>query len=329
MNFDIPVVLFFMKRTKSTLQVLKGIAEVKPQKLYLVSDAGRNKEEMEKVLQCRRIIEQNINWPCEIVKDYAEENKGVLDRIGYGARRIFEKEEYAIFLEDDNVPDKTFFYFCKEMLLRYKNASNVLWICGTNYLEEYKSPYGHSYVFTKHMLPCGWASWSDKFLEMYDPELKGLNVPFIRDNYKGFYNNIQFEKQRIYSINATRTELDEGNRKVSWDNQMTFTLMSNRVYGIAPCVNLIKNIGVDKNATHGGTSYRNPMTRRFCGIKTKSMQFPLVHPEKILEDKNYEEIIRKIKHTPWWYMIGIKAARIIRNLFGIPKDVSFSKYIFR
>ncbi len=44
--FDIPVTLFFMKRTENTLKVLSGIAKVKPKKLYLISDGGRTPEEI-------------------------------------------------------------------------------------------------------------------------------------------------------------------------------------------------------------------------------------------------------------------------------------------
>jgi hypothetical protein len=32
-----------------------------------------------------------------------------------------------------------------------------------NYLGKYEAEDGASYVFTRHMLPFGWASWADKF----------------------------------------------------------------------------------------------------------------------------------------------------------------------
>ncbi|MBQ9163108.1 MAG: glycosyltransferase family 2 protein [Clostridia bacterium] len=324
--FDIPVTLFFMKRTENTLKVLSGIAKVKPKKLYLISDGGRTEEEHEKVKACRAAVEAAVNWDCEIVRDYAETNVGILDRIGFGAKRVLEKEEYAIFLEDDNYPEESFFYFCREMLLKYRDNTNILWVCGTNYLEEYDSPY--SYVFTRHTLPCGWASWGHKFPKVYDGYLEGLDDPFISANYKGFYKNRRLEKQKCFFINNAKAAIDQKNYKISWDHQMTFTLMSHNMYGIAPKTNLIKNIGVDAETTHGGSSMRNVMTRRFCGMGSKPLEFPLVHPPVVLEDKRYERIVGNIICIPRYYFAGIKLARRLRKIFKSTKGKSYSQMIF-
>lgn len=324
--FDIPVTLFFMKRTENTLKVLSGIAKVKPQKLYLISDGGRSEEEHEKVKECRRAVEAAIDWDCEVIKDYAETNVGILDRIGWGAKRVLEKEEYAIFLEDDNYPEESFFYFCREMLLKYRDHTNILWVCGTNYLEEYDSPY--SYVFTKHTLPCGWASWGNKYPAIYDGHLNGLDDAFIRENYKGFYGNKRLEKQKYYFINNAKKAIDQKNYKISWDHQMTFTLMSHNMYGIAPKTNLIKNIGVDAETTHGGSSMKNVMTRRFCGMGSKPLEFPLVHPPVVLEDKKYEKLVGRIICIPRWYFAGIKTARVLRKIFKSTEGKSYSQMLF-
>ena len=315
-----------MKRTENTLKVLSGIAKVKPQKLYLISDGGRTPEEHEKVKACRQAIEAAVDWDCEIIRDYAEENVGILDRIGFGAKRVLEKEEYAIFLEDDNYPEESFFYFCREMLIKYRDNTNILWICGTNYLEEYDSPY--SYVFTRHTLPCGWASWGHKYPKVYDGYLEGLDDPFIRANYKGFYGNRRLEKQKYYFINSAKAAIDKKNYKISWDHQMTFTLMSHNMYGIPPKTNLIKNIGVDSETTHGGSSMRNLMTRRFCGMGSKPLTFPLVHPPVVLEDKEYEKKIGDIIRIPGWYFCGIRAAQILRRIFKSTAGKSYSQMLF-
>lgn len=325
--FDIPVVLFFMKRTENTLKVLSGIRKVQPKKLYLVSDGGRTVEEHEKVKKCRETVEAAIDWSCEVVRDYAEENKGILDRIGLGAKRILEKEESAIFLEDDNYPEETFFYFCKEMLEKYHDNEQILWVCGTNYLEEYPSEY--SYVFTKHTLPCGWASWGHKYPKVYDGYLKGFEDKTTRNSYKGFYQNKALEKQKHFFIKTTKKALDKGDNKVSWDHQMTFTLMSNDMMGICPKVNLIKNIGVDAETTHGGSSMNNVMTKRFCGMKSLPLEFPLKHPPKVEIDEKFEKLTGNIIRIPTWYFMGIKGARIIRKLFKSARGKSFSQLIFK
>ena len=40
-EFDIPVVLFVFKREKA-VEVIKRLSEVKPSKLYILADQGRN-----------------------------------------------------------------------------------------------------------------------------------------------------------------------------------------------------------------------------------------------------------------------------------------------
>jgi hypothetical protein len=171
-RFNIPVVVFMFKRVEKTIKIIDRIAKIRPEKIYLIADGARNDDENSLVLECRRQVEDHINWNCEVVKNYADKNRGVYLNIAGGAKWVFEREEYAIFLEDDNLPEITFFQFCKEMLSTYKEDTRILWICGTNYLKQYEPVDGSSYVFTHHMMPCGWASWSEKFLKFYDGEMK-------------------------------------------------------------------------------------------------------------------------------------------------------------
>ena len=167
-QFDIPVCLFIFQRKDTVLRIIDRISQVKPQKIYLMSDQGRNEEEKKRVQECRKAVEAAINWNCEVIKDYAAENRGVFENIGMGAMRVFSQEEVAIFLEDDNLPEITFFSYCKQMLEKYKDNDRVVWSCGTNYLGKYENSSGESYMFTQHLLPCGWASWEKKYTKYYD-----------------------------------------------------------------------------------------------------------------------------------------------------------------
>ena len=100
--FEIPICLFMFQRKDTVLRIIERISHVKPKKIYLMCDQGRNNEEKQRVAECREAAEKAIDWKCEIIKDYASENRGVFDNIGMGAMRVFEHEETAIFLEDDN-----------------------------------------------------------------------------------------------------------------------------------------------------------------------------------------------------------------------------------
>lgn len=324
-NLNIPVVLFFFKRKDTMIKILDRVSMAKPSKIYLISDGARNEIERNQVLECRNTVENHINWDCEVIKNYADVNKGVYDRIGLGAKWVFEKEEKAIFLEDDNLPETTFFEYCKELLDLYEDDNRVLWICGTNYLEEYEPKDHSSYVFTKHLLPCGWASWSKKFNRFYDGELKLLEDKSVIKKLKHQYSNKALYKQQLYSIQRTKYLLTNNKRSSSWDHQMSFSIRINGLYGISPRVNQIKNIGVDEFSEHGGTSFKNVMTRRFCGMESKKLEFPLQHPRSVLPDNKYEKIVGNIILYPWYTRFGKLIIKFIKPLIGVKKYESFSE----
>ena len=178
--FNIPVVVFLFKRVEKTITIIDRLALIAPEKLYLIADGARNADEEEVVRKCRETVEQHITWPCAVIKNYASKNRGVFENIAGGAKWVFEREEVAIFLEDDNLPALSFFPFCEEMLRLYKNNPQILWICGSNYLIDYIFKDNASYGFTQNMLPCGWASWANKFNQYYQSDFQLWEDPTVR-----------------------------------------------------------------------------------------------------------------------------------------------------
>lgn len=321
-SFDIPVVLFLFKRSDTVLRIVQVLSKIKPRKIYLLSDQGRNEEEIQIVEQTREAIEKSIDWDCEVIKNYAIENRGVYRNIGEGARWVFQNEEHAIFLEDDNLPEISFFQYCEELLEKYKKNQKILWICGTNYLGEYDSEY--SYMFTQHLLPCGWASWSDKFLKHYDGEMLTYEDSSKMEKFCKSYKSRALLHQRLESLNGEYRRKGENNSFKSWDYQMLFSIRSNEMYGISPIYNQIKNIGADQFSIHGGTSLDKTMTKRFCEIPTKELVFPLKHPMEIKIDENYEKLISKIILLPLDMRIKLRVNLFIKKLLHIDPYSSLS-----
>lgn len=326
-KFNIPVVVFMFKR-KKVVEVLKRISEVQPSKLYLIADYGRNAVEKKQADECRTLVEDSINWECEIVRNYSLENRGVYQNIGEGAKWVFEREQYAIFLEDDNLPEISFFYFCEEMLNKYRDDYRILWICGTNYLGNYQSPENHSYVFTKHMLPCGWASWSNKFLKFYDGHMKLYSKNNVEKMKKSYVDKRLYQQYKG-SWTSEYYRIKEGEKPISWDYQMDFSIKVNNLYGICPCKNQIKNIGVDDDSIHGGNNFQNIMTKRFCGMDSYSIDFPLNHPECLLVDEQFENKIGKILLYPWKIRVRHNFLRFIKKIFKIPHNQSIKNFFFK
>ncbi|MCX8531515.1 hypothetical protein [Chryseobacterium luquanense] len=323
--FDIPIVIFFFKRTEKTVQIVREIAKVKPQKIYLISDGARNEEEAKIVNECRHLVEKEIFWDCEIIKNYAETNQGVYNRIAEGSLWVFSQEDLAIFLEDDNLPEISFFPFCKELLEKYKHDSRVLWICGTNYLKQYHPLDGASYVFTQHMLPCGWASWADKFTKFYDGKLELWKNNDVKKKIDFSYSDKKLMRQDMISWDMESERIEKSLKPISWDYQMSFSIRAHGLYGIVPKYNQIRNIGVDAFSTHGGSSLSFEMTKRFCELETKKMKFPLVHPKVILCDPEFETRTGKIILYPLKVRLRRDFSILIKKIFRLDKSFELKK----
>lgn len=321
-EFDIPVVILIYKRKEKIKRILERVAQIKPKRMYIIADGPRNENEIEAVNECRKQAEDSIIWECDVIKNYADVNRGVYENIGLGAKWVFEREEYAIFLEDDNLPEVTFFQFCKELLEKYHDDTRVLWICGTNYLQKYEPEDGASYVFTRHLMPCGWASWSKKFLKFYDGDLTLMNDNSISTRLKSQYDNKNLFFQQFYLAKMERKRIENNLRPISWDYQMEFAIRAHSLYGISPKYNQIQNIGVDNDSIHGGVDFSNVMTERFCNIKSYPLEFPLKHPSVLIPDILYEKKVGKIILYPFMERLKFKISIKIKRMFRIPEHKS-------
>lgn len=328
-HFDIPVVLLLFLRKDAALSIVEKLRTLRPSRVYLISDEGRNPAERDIVAELRTAIEKAIDWECRVVRNYATENRGVYANIALGAKWVFEREERAIFLEDDNIPESSFFRYCEEMLDRFEGDNRVLWVCGTNYLGDGSNPGGPSYHFTRHLLPCGWASWSAKFLRYYDFGLALTDDPAVMNALAGQYEDKRLWRQQIQSIMAERRRRDRGVPYSSWDYHMALSIRANGLLGVAPAKNQIRNVGADELSTHGGFSTSQIMTRRFCGMDSFPLPFPLQHPRTAQPDQDFEQRIGRIILHPLALRIKARARRIVERTLRLNPDVELTTYVRR
>ncbi|MFA5283828.1 MAG: glycosyltransferase family 2 protein [Bacilli bacterium] len=326
-RFDIPVVLFTFKRSSTVLRILDVVREVAPSKIYLFSDGPRNEEESKLVLETRKIILAAIDWPCEVIRCFEDKNTGVFNQIGLGALQVFKKEERAIFLEDDNLPTKSFFEYARLMLERYRDDDRVLWICGTSYFPscDYLPA---DYVFTKHMLPCGWASWANKFSKYYQTSFKLLNEKGVKKQLKKRFQCRALYRQQLRNFKTEKYREEHGMRFASWDYHMAFSIRYFDLYGIAPKYNQITNIGVDDFSTHGGTNWNHPNTDKFCGVSSIEFTFPLHDAANAELDDRFEKDTAKKILVPLKIRIMFPFITLFKKVLGIYPNGSLSQ-VFR
>ena len=127
-TYDVPVALIVYKRVDLTKKVFAAIREVRPAELYIISDGPKGRDDADAVRCVREYLDSHIDWPCNIHRDYAEKNLGPRYRMPSGMKWVFENVDRAVFIEDDIEAGPDFFWFCREMLERYKDDQRVMMI---------------------------------------------------------------------------------------------------------------------------------------------------------------------------------------------------------
>ncbi|HEY9297260.1 MAG TPA: glycosyltransferase family 2 protein, partial [Phormidium sp.] len=248
------------------------VRQAKPKKLLVIADGPRPHVpgESKKCEEARSIIDSDVDWECEIIKNYSNENLGCGLRPASGIQWAFDQVEEAIVLEDDCVPNPTFFRFCEELLDQYRNDPRIFHISGTNY-QLGKKRTRYSYYFSRHPHCWGWASWRRAW-KSYD---------FQMEKWLELRNTTWLEElhQSKAIANYWRTKFDkviENPNLDVWDYQLALNCWINNGLSIIPNQNLISNVGFNKEATHT-SSEKSPYAR----MLTQPIKFPLQHPNFI------------------------------------------------
>ncbi|OHE59635.1 MAG: hemolytic protein HlpA-like protein [Thiobacillus sp. GWE1_62_9] len=293
-----PVAFIIFNRPDTTERVFAEIAKAQPSKLLVVADGPRGNRpgEADKCAATRAIIEQ-VDWDCKVLTNFSDINLGCKRRVSSGIDWVFEQVEEAIILEDDCLPDPTFFRYCEELLERYRHDQRVGLISGDNF-QFGRRRNDDSYYFSKYVHIWGWASWRDRWADSYDVSM--ATWPRIRDEgwLPDMLGNTQEERfwnkifERVY-----QGEID------TWDYQWVYANWREGRSTILPATNLISNIGFDANATHTtGVS-------ELANLETFPLDFPLKHPVGMIRNTQADAFSEK-------KCFRVPLARRLRNKFS-------------
>lgn len=313
-KLDVPVALIFFIRPESLRQVFERVKTARPSKLFLIQDGPRNNEDLIRIEQCRKIVE-DIHWQCEVFTNYSQENLGCGVRPYTGLNWVFEHVDRAIILEDDCVPADTFFSFCAEMLERYHRDSRVGMIAGLNRSGEYDfGPY--SYGFVKSGAG-GWATWRDRW-DKYDYYLRQVDNEYVMRLLNLDISPRFAAKNRIALWRKTKESVQSDGGVSYWDYQWSFVLHVNSWLTIVPRYNQITNVGIGTGATHSGnslTALPKSIARLFF-MKTEQIPFPLKHPDFVLPDRRYDSAYYRIIYPSFFGKLMIKIERAYRRVIS-------------
>jgi hypothetical protein len=266
MNFDTPVALFIYHRPLQTARVFSRLALAQPRQLFIVADGPASAADV-RASEAARAVVADIDWDCDVCRSYSDLHLGCRRRMSSGIDWVFSQCERAILLEDDCLPDMSFFPYCQSLLERYADDDRVMTISGDNFqFGVQRTPFSYYFSAIPHLW--GWATWRRAW-NHYDVDMK--QWPMVAStNFPG--DMIPQYAARYHREGMAETH---AGRRNTWDHQWVFACWMRRALCALPAVNLVSNIGFGPNATHCKTP--TPL----ASLPTQPIDFPLIHPPKV------------------------------------------------
>jgi hypothetical protein len=187
----------------------------------------------------------------------------VRDSIPTSINFFFKKEKKGIILEDDVLPSKSFYFFCKKALQTYKNNKSILCITGFRFQKNknkniYLSKYPHIW---------GWATWRSSW-KKYDVDMKFWPKFKKMKRFKDF--NFNKKECNYWTKIFDKTYLKKIN---TWDFQWLAASWYYNKFCVIPPINLVQNIGF-------GLDAENTISREKF-IKNKNLKIFFNIPKKL------------------------------------------------
>jgi len=249
-----------------------AIRAQRPSKLFIIADGPRpgNTSDIENCRQARAIVE-HIDWPCEVFRDYADQNLGCKLRNKTGIDWVFSQVDQAIILEDDCAVHPDFFRFCDELLEKYRDDERVSVITGDNFQNGHKRG-DASYYFSKYNHVWGWATWKRSWL-LNDSDIAFWPECKSSDAWRNLHSD---PVERRYWDHILDT-VHAGKFESTWAYPWSASVWCRGGLTATPNVNLVINIGLGPEGTH---TTMLP-TEDWMAVKDLG---PITHPDLVQQD---------------------------------------------
>lgn len=277
MEFKTPVAFLVYNRPEFVARTFNEIRKIKPPVLLVVTDGPNPNRpgDVEKCNAVREIIQKGIDWNCRAIMNYATVNLGCKRRVSSGLDWVFQEVEEAIILEDDCLPDPSFFLYCQELLEYYKDNPKIMHISGDNF--QFGRKRGEaSYYFSKYNHIWGWATWRRAW-KFYDVNMK--YYPEFKSQQK-IQQITQNTVEQQYWMNIFETAYQ--GKVDTWDYQWVFTIWANDGLAVLPNINLVSNIGFCSDALH------TKVKTIEANLKAERMN-NIIHPTEIVRNEEADQ----------------------------------------
>ena len=289
-----PILFLIFNRPQLTRQVFAHIRDAGPARLFIAADGPRPDHPDDDNLcnEARKIIDQ-VDWPCEMLTLFREKNLGCRRAVSTAIDWFFSHVSEGIILEDDCIPDPSFFRYAEELLSRYRDDKRVMVVAAQHFHGNDHTPM-HSYFFSRYNHIWGWASWRRAW-QYYDRDMS--QWPTLKDTdwlLAVGDGNRAFKRYWTEIFNAVHAgKID------TWDYQWTFSCWAQNGLSILPARNLVTNVGFGKDASHTKGD-----GRAHANLLMELLEFPLSHPLTMVRDIAADEWTDRhvygIRDEPEW-----------------------------
>ncbi|MCX2575927.1 nucleotide-diphospho-sugar transferase [Pedobacter sandarakinus] len=297
--YQTPILFLIFNRPNQTKKVFDEIKKRKPKYLCIAADGPRvdKLDEISLCNKCREIAQQ-IDWDCKVDLLFRAENLGCKKAVSTAIDWFFGLYEEGVILEDDCLPNESFFLFAASLLKTYQHAPNVMMISGSSFQNRPLDRY--SYYFSKYVHVWGWATWKRAW-KHYSVDLDGDHRDVQHHVIDKTFKSAKEREAWKYNLSLIPMGLD------TWDYQWMYSIWKHNGLTIIPWKNLISNIGFGANATHtfdGDSNQANMLQHHLETIDHPAQIRVHAHAEsveryKIIIDPAYKMIFQKfinLKH---------------------------------
>lgn len=305
------ILLIVFNRPHTTRTVFDAIRQARPSRLYVAADGPRNAEEAQRCEEVRAIATQ-VDWECDLRTLFREKNLGMKMAESGAMSWFFEEEEEGIVLEDDTLPDPSFFGFSEELLSRYRDEPRIMMISGNRFVKRDRT-YSFSYSFSHYPHTWGWAGWRRAW-DHYDRDM--AEWPALRST--GWLRAVGGGHRDFEAYWRDKFDAAYDGTVNTWDYQWVFSCWVRGGLSVAPSRNLVSNIGFGEGATHakgkGDVLGNVPLER---------MPFPMEHPAAITRDRAADRWtdLNIYRTRQWMVRRTLKRMLNVKRILGLRPDV--------
>jgi hypothetical protein len=296
MPCETPVAVFIFNRVGPTRILMNRVAAARPKNLFVFADGPRQDrpDDAERCAEARKAVFDRVDWPCEINDRLSPKNLGCNGNIVSGCDFLFSKVERAVILEDDCIPEVSFFQFCDALLDRYATHGAVQHICGYNPLGTWQGD-SADYLFSQQCTRAwGWATWRRAWA-LYDNEM----TSWWQHRSQGTNRPPWFAQVNSDFFNHFGDDLPP-----TWDYRLSYAILANSGITIVPKRNLVSNIGHGNDATHS--------TKKRTAERSYEIDQPLRHPASVVIDRDFDSCLQGRLSQKFAYRV----ARRIGSIFS-------------